>query len=132
MTAATEGQKVLLETEFGIPRSHIFSSNDASFIQSILQSTNGRGVDVVVNFSSDDLSSESWKCIAEGGSMLDLSPRDPASRERLDHGLLGGNRSFYSFDMVTLLQQKPLIAQRSVDHMLIFFWLVTHLRKPVY
>lgn len=131
MTAATEEQKVLLETEFGIPRSHIFSSNDTSFIQSILQSTNSRGVDVVVNFFSGDLFPESWKCIAEGGSILDLSPRDSTSREKLDRGLLGGNRSFYSFDVVTLLQQKPLIAQRSVDHMFIFLWPITHLRKPV-
>jgi NADPH:quinone reductase-like Zn-dependent oxidoreductase len=113
VTAATEEQKVLLETEFGIPRSHIFSSNDTSFIQSILESTDARGVDVVVNFSTDDHFSESWKCIAEGGSMLDLSARDPTSREKLDRSLLGGNRSFYSFDVVTLLQQKPLIAQRS-------------------
>jgi NADPH:quinone reductase-like Zn-dependent oxidoreductase len=125
VTAATEEQKVLLETEIGIPRSHIFSSNDTSFIQGILQSTNARGVDVVVNFFSDDLFSESWKCIAKGGSMLDLSPRDSTSREKLDRGLLGGNRSLYSFDMVTLLQQKPLIAQRSVNHMSIFLWPVT-------
>ncbi len=107
---------MLLETEFGVPRSHIFSSNDTSFIQSILQSTNTRGVDVVLNFVSDDLFSKSWKCIAEGGSMLDLSPQDSTSREKLDRALLGGNRSFYSFDMVTLLQQKPAVAQRSVNY----------------
>lgn len=114
MTAATEEQKMLLETEFGIPRTQIFSSADTSFVQGVLESTNGRGVDVVVTFVTDDLFSDSWKCIAEGGSMLDLSPRDSTTREKLDRSVLGGNRSFYSFDMVALLQQKPSIAQRSV------------------
>jgi NADPH:quinone reductase-like Zn-dependent oxidoreductase len=131
VTAAAEEQKVLLETEFGIPRSRIFSSNDASFAQNILQSTNTGGVDVVVNFVSDDLFSESLKCIAEGGSMLDLSPRDSTSHEKLDRGLPGGNQSFYRFDMVTLLQQKPLMAQRSVNHMFIFRSPVTLLKKSV-
>jgi len=120
-TAATEEQKALLETKNGIPRSHIFSSSDDSFVHGILQSTNARGVDVVVNILSDDLFYESWKCIAEGGSMLDLSQRDSTSHGKPDRGLLGGNRSLYSFDIVTLLQQKPSMAQRSVEHHLPIF-----------
>lgn len=124
MTAATEEEKVLLETKHGIPQSHIFSSNDDSFVHSVLESTNSRGVDVVVNFSSDGHSYNRWKCIAEGGSILELRQRDPSGREKLDCSLLGGNRSFYAFDMVTLLQQKPSMAHRSVEpHLPIFLWL---------
>jgi len=84
------------------------------FRAGILQSTNARGVDVVVNTLSGDLFFETWKCVAEGGSMIDLSKWDSTSHDQLDCGLLDGNRSFYSFDVVTLLQQKPLVAQRSV------------------
>lgn len=132
MTAATEEQKVLLETKHGIPQSHIFSSNDDSFVHSVLDSTNARGVDVVVNFSSDGHSYNRWKCIAEGGSILELSKRDPSGHEKLDCSLLGGNRSFYAFDMVTLLQQKPSMAHRSVEpHLPIFPWLVTHLSRSL-
>ena len=115
MTAATEEQKLLLETQHGIPRSHIFSSNDDSSVQSVLEGTNARGVDVVVNFSSDALSYERWKCLAEGGSMLELSHGPNSGQENGDHGLLRGNRSFYAFDMVNLLQQKPSMAQRSAS-----------------
>jgi hypothetical protein len=129
VTAATEEQKVLLETKHGIPQSHIFSSNDDSFVHSILESTNARGVDVVVNFSSDGHSYNRWKCVAEGGSILELSP---SGHEKLDHSLLGGNRGFYAFDMVTLLQQKPSMARRSVEpHLPIFLWLVTYLKRSL-
>jgi NADPH:quinone reductase-like Zn-dependent oxidoreductase len=113
--AATDEQKGLLETKYRIPRCDIFSSEDSSFVSDILQSTNGRGVDVVVNTLSGDLF-ESWKCVADGGSMIDFSKRDSTSHEKSGRGLPGGNRSFYSFDIVTMLQKKPLEAQRSVKH----------------
>lgn len=71
---------------------------------------------MVVNTLSGDLFFESWKCVAEGGSMIDLSKRNPASHEILDYGLLGGSRSYYNFDMVTLLQKKPLVAKRLAQH----------------
>jgi NADPH:quinone reductase-like Zn-dependent oxidoreductase len=108
VTTATEEQAVLLDTDYEIPHSHIFSSKDDSFVQGILQSTNSRGVDIVVNTLAGDLFYESLKCVAEGGSVLDLS----RSHDKLDRSLFAGNRSFYSFDMVTLLQQKPAMAQR--------------------
>lgn len=97
--------------EHKIPQTHIFSSKDDSFVSDILQTTNSRGVDIVVNTLSGDLFSESWKCVAEGGSMIDLSKGDSTSQEKFPPGL-SVNRSFYSFDIVTLLLQKPLTAQR--------------------
>ena len=74
-----------------------------------------------MNTSSSGLLYESWKCIAEGGSMLDLSQGDYTSHEKFDRGQLGRNRSFYSFDMAALLQQKPSMAQRLVEHHLHIF-----------
>jgi NADPH:quinone reductase-like Zn-dependent oxidoreductase len=98
-----------------MPPSHIFSSKDNSFVSEILQITTGRGVDVVVNTLSGDLFFESCKCVAEGGSMIDFSKWD-STHESFDRNILGENRNFYSFDIVTMLQQKPSLAQRSVQH----------------
>ena len=111
VTTATDEEKELLETNYGIPWSRIFSSEDNAFISAVLQKTDSRGVDVVVSTCSNELFMESWKCLAEGGTMIDL---DPNSNEHFDRSHFGGNRNFCSFDIVTLFQQKPMMAQRSV------------------
>lgn len=104
-----------METRFKIPRTRIFSSRDDSFVSEVLQSTDSRGVDVVVNNLSGDLFVESWKCVVEGGSMIDLSMWDSSSHDKFPRGLLGKNRSYHSLDMVATLQQKPSMAKRFVQ-----------------
>lgn len=42
--------------EFGIAGDHIFSSRDLTFVQGILRMTDGRGVDVVLNSLSGEVS----------------------------------------------------------------------------
>lgn len=76
---------------------------------------------MVVNTLSDHLFYASWKCVAKGGSMLNLSQWDSAGHEKSDRGQLGGNLSIYSFDIVTLLLQKPSMAKRLVKHHLPIF-----------
>ncbi len=126
VTAATEDQKTVLETKYGVPQSHIFSSEDDSFVAGIFQATNNRGVDVVVNTLSGDLFFDSCKCVADSGSMLDFSKRDSSGHEKSDRSLLA-NRSYYSFDMVTLLQKKPSMAQRYVKDLLPLIYIVWEL-----
>lgn len=53
--------------------------------------------------------------------MLEFGPWDSTNHGKPDRGQLGGNRSLYSFDMMTLLQQKPSMAQRSAKYDLPIF-----------
>ena len=62
--------------EFGIPGNHIFNSRDSSFLQSIMEATSGRGVDLVLNTLPGDLIPASWKCVAVDGAMVELGKRD--------------------------------------------------------
>ena len=79
-----------------------------------MQLTNFRGVDVVVNSLSGDLLHESWKCVAEGGNMIELGRRDLAGHGKLDLSIFDGNRSFHGVDIAALLHQKPKVARRWV------------------
>lgn len=112
MTARTEAEKEFLITEQGIPTSHVFSSSDSSFVAEIMQATKARGVDVVVNLLSGDLLHESWKCVAEGGNMIELSGRDITGHGKLDMIMFGGNRGFHGIDIPALIAQKPSLAAR--------------------
>ena len=49
VTVGTEDKRLFLESEFGIPRSRMFSSRSMAFAKEILAATGGRGVDVILN-----------------------------------------------------------------------------------
>ncbi|KAF2130682.1 ketoacyl-synt-domain-containing protein [Dothidotthia symphoricarpi CBS 119687] len=112
VTARTEAEREFLVTEQGVQTSHVFSSSDNSFVAGIMQATRSRGVDVVVNLLSGDLLHESWKCVAAGGNMIELSGRDITGHGRLDMTMFGGNRGFHGIDIPTLITQKPSLAPR--------------------
>lgn len=49
----------LLVEHFGIPEDHIFSSRDLTFVQGVMRVTSGKGVDLVLNSLSGEVS---WTC----------------------------------------------------------------------
>lgn len=103
-TVGSPEKKQLLAEQKGIPTSKILSSRTAAFRDDILNLTNGRGVDVVINCSSGDLMDESIPCVADFGYMIDLTKsKIPLS---MDRGL-GRNVTFSSIDMRLLATQRP-------------------------
>jgi NADPH:quinone reductase-like Zn-dependent oxidoreductase len=87
------------------PPSHIFSSQDSSFIAGIMQTAHSRGVDVVINSLTGDILHKSWKCVAECGNMIELGWRDIAGHGTIDLGQFDGNRSFHGIDIAALFYQ---------------------------
>lgn len=79
-----------------------------------MRATNSRGVDIVINSLSGNLRQDSWKCVSEGGSVIDLGGRDSSGHASLDLGLLDGNRSFHNIDIAALFLHRPKVARRLV------------------
>ncbi|KAL4751729.1 hypothetical protein BDW72DRAFT_212529 [Aspergillus terricola var. indicus] len=103
-TVGSPEKKQLLAEQKGIPASRIFSSRTAAFRDDVLNLTEGRGVDVVINCSSGDLLDETIPCVADFGYMIDLTKsKIPLS---MDRGL-GRNVTFASIDMRLLAKQRP-------------------------
>lgn len=66
-------EKVCYLTEtLGIPRERIFDSRSVSFYQDLMNRTDGRGVDIVLNSLSGKLLHTSWKCVAAFGKMIEI------------------------------------------------------------
>ena len=63
-TVSSEEKKELLIKNYNIPRSHIFYSRNTEFTQGIMNVTNKRGVDVILNSLSGEGLLASWECIA--------------------------------------------------------------------
>lgn len=93
----------------GIPHEHIFRSRDASFLPGIMEATNSRGVDVVLNSLSGELLHASWKCVAEFGIFVEIGRRDFIGQGRLALEQFESNRSFVGFDMAHLGSRRPEI-----------------------
>ncbi|RDA94924.1 hypothetical protein CP533_0174 [Ophiocordyceps camponoti-saundersi (nom. inval.)] len=106
---ATVGSEIKVEhlnKNYGIPRERIFNSRSDSFLDDVMQATNGKGVDIVLNSLSGDLLHASWECVARGGKMMEIGKRDILERGRLALNLFQDNRSFYGFDLVALLRDR--------------------------
>ncbi|KAI1806276.1 hypothetical protein F4811DRAFT_550999 [Daldinia bambusicola] len=105
-TVGSEKKVQYLMDKFGIPRSHIFNSRDASFAEGVMKETGGRGVDLVLNSLSGELLHESWRCVAKFGVMVDLSLRDSKGSGRLDMLPFAENRSYYGVNLSDF-REKP-------------------------
>ncbi|KAG4273107.1 acetyltransferase [Fusarium proliferatum] len=98
-TVGNEEKVQYLVDNFGLPRSRIFNSRDASFLYDIRAATKGRGVDLVLNSLSGELLHASWQCVAPYGKMLEIGKRDFIGKARLEMDLFEANRSFIGIDL---------------------------------
>jgi acyl transferase domain-containing protein/NADPH:quinone reductase-like Zn-dependent oxidoreductase len=99
---ATVGQdikKQFLIDNYNIPEDHIFSSRTQEFETSIMELTDGYGVDIILNSLTGDLLDASWRCIAEGGTMIELGKKDHIDRNTLAMEPFARNASYRCFDM---------------------------------
>lgn len=101
-TVRTEEKKDFLVSRFGIPRNHIFSSRDSSFVEGILTATGGRGVDVILNSLVGDLLHDTWRCCAPFGRFVEVGKRDILDAGKLDMQIFSRNVTFTAFDLSEL------------------------------
>lgn len=112
---ATVGSKrkrdFLVET-LDIPESHIFSSRDASFFAGIMQRTDGKGVDVVLNSLAGSLLQQSFDCLADFGRFVELGKRDFEQNSRLDMATFRRSTTFHSVDLLAWESRKHGVISR--------------------
>ncbi|RDW76877.1 putative Polyketide synthase (JCVI) [Aspergillus mulundensis] len=102
-----EKAQYLVDT-FGIRRSHIFHSRDSSFYADLMRETDGRGADIVLSSLSGELLRTSWKCVAPGGTMFDISRRDVLADAMLPMKHFVGRRSFVTVDLGEYMDEATL------------------------
>lgn len=64
-----------------------------------MTATNGEGVDVIINSLTGDLLDESWRCIANGGTMVELGMKDMLDRNSLSMEPFRRSASYRACDM---------------------------------
>jgi NADPH:quinone reductase-like Zn-dependent oxidoreductase len=61
--------------------------------------TNGEGVDIILNSLTGELLDESWRIIADGGTMLEIGKKDMLARNGLSMEPFNRNASYHGVDM---------------------------------
>ena len=98
-TVGNDEKRRFLTSTFGIHSSKIFTSRSTAFASELMKATNGEGVDVIINSLTGDLLEESWGCISDGGTMVELGKRDIIEKNYLPMDPFSRNASYRSFDI---------------------------------
>jgi NADPH:quinone reductase-like Zn-dependent oxidoreductase/ubiquinone/menaquinone biosynthesis C-methylase UbiE len=102
-TVGSLAKKKLLMDLYGIPESHIFYSRDTSFAKSILDATDGKGPDVILNSLSGKQLQASWEVIADFGRFVEIGRSDIDSRKTLPMFPFRKNSSFTGVDLTMVM-----------------------------
>ncbi|XP_015113123.1 fatty acid synthase [Diachasma alloeum] len=95
-TVGTGEKRAFIQKTFPqIPEDHIGNSRDSSFEQLVMNKTNGKGVDIVLNSLADDKLQASVRCLAEGGKFLEIGKFDIANNSILGMSTFSKGISFY-------------------------------------
>ena len=94
VTAGSPAKVDFLQKTFGLPRSHILNSRTLNFGHDIMNLTEGKGVDVIINSLAGDALTESWRCLAMFGRFVELGKKDAVQNSRLDMAPFERSASF--------------------------------------
>ncbi|KAK3984635.1 hypothetical protein QBC44DRAFT_10438 [Cladorrhinum sp. PSN332] len=110
-TVGNDEKKRFLTSEYGIPPERIFSSRTTGFGDRIRALTHGRGVDYVLNSLTGDLLDESWRLLADNGTLLEIGKKDMVARHTLSMEPFDRNCSYRGIDISrpSILDDLPLV-----------------------
>lgn len=111
-TVSNEEKTEYLTKFYGIPRDHIFNSRDSFFLDGIMQSTNGNGVDLVLNSLSGDLFQASCECVAKFGKLINLAKSTAVNQGQLPMNVFHPNMAYVVVDIIDYVECRPEESKR--------------------
>ena len=110
VATASPGKWSVLEAQ-GVR--HVFNSRDTDFAERVLELTEGRGVDVVLNSLAGDIIPASLKALAQGGRFVDIGKIGVWSDEQMQTER--ADVVYSTFDMADLLDADPGLHRELLD-----------------
>lgn len=117
-TAGSEEKRQYLR-KLGVE--HCADSRSLSFADQVMQVTNGRGVDVILNSLAGDALLKSWSLLAPYGRFIEIGKRDIAQNSSLPMQMFNGNTSFAAIDLDRTFVDDPKCIQRLVKETFALF-----------
>ncbi|VBB72654.1 Putative polyketide synthase [Podospora comata] len=112
LVTCSEGKRGLMRERYGMGEGEVFNSRDDSFVRGVMEATEGKGVDVVINSLAGKLLHATWGCLAPFGRFVEIGKRDIHQNSNLGMDPFRRNVSFASVDMILVYElDKPLAAR---------------------
>lgn len=100
---------------------HVFDSRDLGFADAVLEATQGRGVDVVINSLSGPFLERGFDCLAPFGRFIELGKRDVYGDSAVGLRALRRNIALHVVDLAALLAQRGGDLQRLLTEVVDLF-----------
>ncbi|MCB9993583.1 MAG: SDR family NAD(P)-dependent oxidoreductase [Hyphomicrobiaceae bacterium] len=114
-TAGSPVKRALLET-LGV--SDVLDSRHLAFADQVMDLTNGRGVDVVLNSVAGEAMEKSLNCLAPFGRFLELGKLDYYANTMVGLRPMKENISYFGIDVDQLIKAQPELSSRLFSEML--------------
>lgn len=118
---ATAGSSIKRDYLRAMGIDHVFHSRDASFVDPILEATQGRGVDIVLNCLSGKLLQASLNLTAADGFFLEVGKNDIYSGRELNLACFKKALSFVGIDLAGFQAREPEAFAELLDEVLQMF-----------
>lgn len=107
-TAGTQEKREFLQS-LGIQ--HVMDSRSLAFADEVMESTNGRGVDIVLNSLAGEALAKSVSVLGPYGRFLEIGRRDIHQNTHLGLEPFRKNLSFFGVDIERVCRERPLLVQ---------------------
>jgi NADPH:quinone reductase-like Zn-dependent oxidoreductase/acyl carrier protein len=114
-TAGTEEKRNLLRS-LGIE--HVMDSRTLAFADQVLEATEGRGVDVVLNSLAGEAIHKGLAILADDGRFLEIGKRDIYQNSRLGLRPFRKNLSFMGIDLDRAFRDRPRLLARLFEELM--------------
>jgi acyl transferase domain-containing protein/NADPH:quinone reductase-like Zn-dependent oxidoreductase/surfactin synthase thioesterase subunit/SAM-dependent methyltransferase len=118
-TVSSPDKRAYIES-IGVKPENIMSSRTLDFKDQVMEKTNGRGVDVVLNSLSGEAIYKSVQCLAAYGRFIEIGKTDIYRNSKLGLEPFGNNLTYFGVDVDRLFKQKEIFGgrlfQESIDY----------------
>ena len=97
---------------------HVFDSRSLSFADDVLATTDGRGVDLVLNSLPGAYLEKSLSVLAPGGRFLEIGKRDIYADTPIGLRSLRQNIAFFAIDLARLAAERPALLRPELESVL--------------
>src|SRR6185437_1940487 len=104
---ATVGSKEKEDYVRSLGIKHVFNSRSLTFAAGVMETTGGRGVDIVLNSLTGEFQSKGLEVLAPYGRFIELGKRDIYDDRQVGLKVFRKNLSFYAVDLAAAIEERP-------------------------
>ena len=87
--------------------SHVMDSRSLNFAEEIMEKTDGKGVDIVLNALSGPAMRASLSVLATHGRFIEIGKTDVLNHGSIDLNRFDHNRSYHPIDLAQFIEERP-------------------------